>query len=181
VGTGRAPPATLRLSLMNPGARPPALQVRALPDAPKAPPMLGNADNGITVPPHGMVVQSLSRLLQSSKIIALNVTTSVGQVAAAVRESRSVHDVGGWLPATQAPARHLVIPGLPRASGTRTLSLAVPGSATAQLKMTLLPLRAPISPPAALASICPAGRQMLLHCRRWAECPARSLSRPACR
>jgi len=146
VGPGQVPAGNIELYLMNTGSQPADAQVSALTDATKGPPMLGNADNGITVPPHGMVVQSLSRLLQSSKIIALNVTTSVGQVAAAVRESRSVHDVGGWLPATQAPARHLVIPGLPRASGTRTLYLAVPGSATAQLKITAVTVKGSYQP-----------------------------------
>ena len=121
---------------MNTGSQPADAQVSVLTDVTKGPPLLGNADNGITVPPHGMVVQSLGHLLQSSKIIALNVTTTVGQVVAAVRESRSATDSGIWLPATQAPARHLVIPGLPRASGTRELYIAVPGSAAAQVKVT---------------------------------------------
>jgi hypothetical protein len=136
VGPGQSAAGTIELYLMNTGSQPADAQVSALTDVTKGPPLLGNADNGITVPPHGMVVQSLSRLLQSSKIVALNVTTSVGQVVAAVRESRSVRDAGGWLPATQAPARHLVIPGMPRASGSRKLYIAVPGSAAAQLKIT---------------------------------------------
>jgi hypothetical protein len=136
LGPGQASAGTIELYLMNTGSQPADAQVSALTDVTKGAPVLGNADNGITVPPHGMVVQSLSRLLQTSKIIALNVTTSVGQVVAAVRESRSARDGGGWLPATQAPARHLVIPGLPRGSGSRKLYIAVPGSAAAQLKIT---------------------------------------------
>ena len=146
VGPGQASAGTIELYLMNTGSQPADAQVSALTDVTKGPPVLGNADNGITVPPHGMVVQSLSRLLQSSKIVALNVTTSVGQVVAAVRESRSVHDGGGWLPATQAPARHLVIPGLPRAGGTRKLYIAVPGSAAAQVKITAVTARGSYQP-----------------------------------
>jgi Family of unknown function (DUF5719) len=137
VGPGQATAGTIELYLMNTGSEPADAQVsQVLTDVTKGPPLLGNADNGITVPPHGMVVQSLSRMLQSSKIIALNVTTSVGQVVAAVRESRSATDAGIWLPATQAPARHLVIPGLPRVGGARELLVAVPGSPAAQLKIT---------------------------------------------
>jgi hypothetical protein len=136
VGPGQASARTIELYLMNTGSQPADAQVSVLTDATKGPPLLGNADNGITVPPHGMVVQSLGRMLQSSKIIALNVTTSVGQVAAAVRETRSAADAGIWLPATQAPARHLVIPGLPRARGTRELYIAVPGTGAAQVKVT---------------------------------------------
>lgn len=146
VGPGQASAGTIELYLMNTGSQPADAQVSALTDITKGPPLLGNADNGITVPPHGMVVQSLSRLLQSSKIIALNVTTSVGQVVAAVRESRSVRDGGGWLPVTQAPARHLVIPGMPRASGTRKLYIAVPGSAAAQLKITAVTAKGSYQP-----------------------------------
>jgi hypothetical protein len=136
VGPGQAPARTIELYLMNTGSESADAQVSVLTDVTKGPPVLGNADNGITVPPHGMVVQSLGRLVEASKIVALNVTTSVGQVAAAVRESRSAHDAGIWLPATEAPARHLVIPGLPRGRGTRELYLAVPGSDAAQVKVT---------------------------------------------
>jgi hypothetical protein len=136
VGPGQAPARTIELYLMNTGSEAADAQVSVLTDVTKGGPVLGNADNGITVPPHGMVTQSLGRLVEASKIVALNVTTSVGQVAAAVRESRSARDAGIWLPATQAPARHLVIPGLPRARGTRELYLAVPGSDAAQVKVT---------------------------------------------
>ena len=135
VGPGQAAGGTIELYLMNSGNQPADAAVSVLTDVTKGPPLLGNADNGITVPPHGMVVQSLGRLLQSSKVIALNVTTSVGQVAAAVRESKSAGRDGAWLPPTQAPARHLVIPGLPGAGGSRDLYIAVPGSAAAQVKI----------------------------------------------
>jgi len=136
VGPGQAAAGTIELYLMNPSSQPADAAVSALTDVTKGPPLLGDADNGITVPPHGMVVQSLGRLLQTSKVIALNVTTSVGQVVAAVRESKSASHEGGWLPATGAPAQHLVIPGLPRADGTRDLYIAVPGSTTASVKIT---------------------------------------------
>ncbi len=84
---------------MNAGSQAADAAVSVLTDVTKGPPLLGNADNGITVPPHGMVVQSLGRLVQSSKVIALNVTTSVGQVVAAVRESQSAKRDGDWLQA----------------------------------------------------------------------------------
>jgi len=135
VGPGQATAGTIELYLMNPGSQPADAAVTALTDISKGPPLLGDADNGITVPPHGMVVQSLGRLLQSSKVIALNITTSVGQVVAAVRESKSASQGGAWLPPTEAPARHLVIPGLPRA-GSRDLYVAVPGTASAEVKIT---------------------------------------------
>jgi hypothetical protein len=146
VGPGQATGGTIELYLMNPGSQPADAAVSVLTDITKGPPLLGNADNGITVPPHGMVVQSLGKLLQSSKVIALNITTSVGQVVAAVRESKSASHEGGWLPPTGAPARHLVIPGLPRAAGSRDLYIAVPGSASAQVKITAITAKGSYQP-----------------------------------
>ena len=146
VGPGQTSAGTIELYLMNTGSQPADAQVSVLTDVSKGPPLLGNADNGITVPPHGMVVQSLGHLLQASKIIALNVTTSVGQVVAAVRESRSARDAGIWLPATQAPARHLMIPGVPRTRGTPELYLAVPGSAAAEVKLTAITAKGSYQP-----------------------------------
>jgi Family of unknown function (DUF5719) len=146
VGPGQAMAGTIELYLMNPGSQPADAAVSVLTDATKGPPLLGNADNGITVPPHGMVVQSLSRLVQTSKVIALNITTSVGQVVAAVRESKSASREGGWLPPAQAPSRHLVIPGLPSGTGSRDLYIAVPGSASAQVKITAVTAKGSYQP-----------------------------------
>ena len=146
VGPGQATAGTIDLYLMNAGSQPADAAVSILTDVTKGPPLLGNADNGITVPPHGMVVQSLTRLVQSSKVIALNVTTSVGQVVAAVRESQSAKRDGEWLPATQAPARHLVIPGLPRDVGARDLYIAVPGTASAEVKITAVTAKGSYQP-----------------------------------
>jgi hypothetical protein len=146
VGPGQASASTIELYLANTGSQAADAQVSVLTDVTKGPPLLGNADNGITVPPHSMVVQSLGRLLQSSKVIALNVSTSVGQVVAAIRESRSANNDGIWLPATQAPARHLVIPGMPGASGSRQLYIAVPGTAAAQVKITAVTAKGSYQP-----------------------------------
>src|SRR5580704_7118329 len=136
VGPGQASAATIELYLANTGSQAADAQLSVLTDVTKGAPLLGNVDNGITVPPHSIVVQSLGQLLQSSKVIALNVTTSVGQVTAAVRESGPANDDGIWLPPTGAPAGHLVIPGMPGGGGTPALYIAVPGTAAAQVKVT---------------------------------------------
>jgi len=146
VGPGQSSAANVEIYLMNTDSQPADAQVSLLTDVTKGAPLLGNADNGITVPPHAMVVQSLSTLLKSSKVMALNVTTSVGRVVAAVRESQSAQDDGGWLAPTQAPAKTLVIPGLPQASGERELYIAVPGSATALVKITAVTARGSYQP-----------------------------------
>ena len=145
-GPGQVPAGTIELYLMNDGNQPADAAVSALTDENNGPPLLGNADNGITVPPHGMVEQSLGKLLQSSKVIALNVTTTVGQVVAAVRESDSARLAGGWLPQTGAPARHLVIPGLPSVGRSHDLYIAVPGSAAANVKITAVTARGSYQP-----------------------------------
>jgi hypothetical protein len=146
VGPGQASASTIELYLANTGSQAADAQVSLLTDVTKGPPLLGNADNGITVPPHSMVVQSLGRLLQSSKVIALNVTTSVGQVVAAVRESKSAGAAGNWLAPTQDPARHLVIPGMPQSTGFRDLYIAVPGTAAAQVKITAVTAKGSYQP-----------------------------------
>lgn len=147
VGPGQASAADIDLYLMNTDSQPADAQVSMLTDVTKGVPLLGNADNGITVPPHSMVVQSLSALLRYSKVAAINVSTSVGRVVAAVRESRSGKDAGSWLAPTGAPAETLVIPGLPRDSGPRVLYIAVPpGAATAQVKITAVTTRGSYQP-----------------------------------
>jgi hypothetical protein len=146
VGPGQSSAADVELYLMNTDGVAADAQVTAVTDATKGGPVLGGADNGITVPPHSMVTQSLGSLLQSSKIVALNVTTSVGRVVAAVRESRNGSDQGGWLPQAAAPATTQVIPGLPSASGSRELYVAVPGDAAAAVKVTAVTSRGSYQP-----------------------------------
>jgi hypothetical protein len=137
VGPGQKSAGGIELYLMNTGSAPADAQVQAVTDISTGAPVLGNADNGITVPPGGMVEQSLSGLLQGSSVVALNVTTTVGQVVAAIRESTSPGEDGVWLPAAQPPADRLTIPGLPSA-GTPSLYIAVPGTAAADVKITAI-------------------------------------------
>jgi hypothetical protein len=146
VGPGQASSADMELYLMNTGNQPADAAIGLVTDDTKGGPLLGNADNGITVPPHAMVEQSLSDLLQASRVVAVDVSTSVGQVVAALRESDSAGEDGNWLPATQAPARNLVIPGLPSSSRTPQLYVAVPGTATAQVKLSVVTTRGSYQP-----------------------------------
>lgn len=99
-------------------------------------PLLNGTDTGITVPPHGMVMQSLSGLLHGSRVVALQVSTSLGRIVPALRISRSSADPGVWVPAAQQPSRNLLLPGIPASSGSRVLYIDVPGTQNAQLKIT---------------------------------------------
>jgi hypothetical protein len=145
VGPGQKSASTIELYLTNIGSEPADAEVQAVTDLSTGAPVLGNADNGITVPPDGMVQQSLTDLVQGSNIVALNVTTTVGQVVAAVRESQSGGDDGSWLPVAQPPAQHLTIPGLP-STGPAALYIAVPGTAAADVKLTAITQRGTYQP-----------------------------------
>jgi hypothetical protein len=143
VGPGVTSAAQISLYLMNPGDQAADVQVDALTDSG---PLLGSSDTGIVVPPHGVVVQSLGQLLHISRVIALHVSTSIGQVAAAVRETKNSSDAGGWLPATQAPSKSVIIPGVPGLVGARDLYIVVPGTRNAQIKVTAVTAKGSYQP-----------------------------------
>jgi Family of unknown function (DUF5719) len=143
VGPGQHSVPDIQLYLMNTDNEPADAAVDVFTDSG---PLIGSTDSGITVPPHGMIVQSLARLLHGSRAVALNVTTSIGRVVAAVRETTSGADAGEWLPAAQPPATSMVLPGLPGSAGTRELYVAVPGAANAQVKVTAVTARGSYQP-----------------------------------
>lgn len=142
-GPGPDAVAGIQLYLMNTDSDPADVEVDAVTDSG---PLVGSTDTGIVVPPHGLVTQSLGKLLHNSRVIGLHVSTSVGRVAAAVRETKSVSQPGGWLTPLQPPSRHLVIPGLPKSAGARDLFVIVPGSNSAQLKITAVTAKGSYQP-----------------------------------
>jgi hypothetical protein len=141
-GPGQRTAGRIQVYLMNPGSQPADANVDMFTDAG---PLQQTTDNGITVPPHGMIVQSLAPVLRNSRSVNLHVRTSTGQVAAAVQESTGAGE-GAWLPPAQAPATHLVIPGLPAAAGSRQLYLAVPGVKDANVKVSAVTSRGTYQP-----------------------------------
>jgi hypothetical protein len=78
--------------------------------------------------------------------VALHVRTSVGRLVAALRETNSASQQGAWLPASQPPARSLVLPGLPASAGRRELYVAVPGAGNAQVKVTAVTAKGSYQP-----------------------------------
>jgi hypothetical protein len=103
-------------------------------------------DSGITVPPHGMIVQSLDKLVHSAKAAAFHVTTISGRVVAAIRETASTAKPGAWLPAAQSPSTTQVLTGLPATTGTRELLITVPGPAAARVNVTAVTPRGSYQP-----------------------------------
>lgn len=133
IGPGQQTAARIQLFLMNTASQSADVNVEVATDAG---PLQGSTDTGIAVAPHSTVVQTLAPVLHGSRVIALHVRTSVGQVVAGVQETTGAGGSGAWLPVAQEPATQVVLPGLPPTAGTRQLFVAVPGTADAHLKLT---------------------------------------------
>src|SRR5579862_5826482 len=88
----------IQLDLMNVDALSASVDVGIITDAGL---VQAGGDTGITVPPHQTVTEALSALAGNASVVAIEVRTSVGRVAADVSESS--HGSGAtasWLPST---------------------------------------------------------------------------------
>lgn len=132
---GQQAASSIKLYLMNVDDQASDVDVDILTDTG---PLQGGTDTGITVPPHGLIVQSLTGLLHNSRAIGLHVRTTLGRVVAALSESSTASQPGGWLPPAQAPARRLVIPGMPTSGGSRDLYVADPGGSDASVTLSVV-------------------------------------------
>ena len=124
--------AQIHLDLMNIDSLAASVNVTTITDAGQA--QAGN-DNGITVPPHQTVTESLSSMASGSSVVAVEVHTSIGRVAADVAESSPHGGTVSWLPSTAAPSTQLVIPGVLPSGSTAGLFVAVPGTASAKVNV----------------------------------------------
>ena len=127
--------AQIQLDLMNIDSLAASVDVNVITDAGRA--QAGNG-NGITVPPHQTVTESLSSMAKGSSVVAIEVRTSIGRVAADVSESSSHGGTASWLPSAATPSTRLVIPGVPPSGGTAGLFLAVPGTASAKVNVVAI-------------------------------------------
>ncbi len=153
VGPGQRTVSRIQLYLMNPSGQAADADVDVFTDAG---PLQEITDTGITVPPHGMIVQSLATALHGSRAITLHVRTSVGQVAAAAQEATGPGP-GAWLPAAAPPASNLVIPGLSGTDGGRDLYVTVPGVKDAVVQLTAVTSRGSYEPTGATGIDIPGG------------------------
>jgi Family of unknown function (DUF5719) len=122
--------AQIQLDLMNVDALAASVDVSVITEAG---PVQADGDTGITVPPHETVTESLSSLGAGSRVVAIEVRTSIGRVAADVRESSTAGST--WLPSTTAPSTTMVIPGIPPSGSAAGLFIAVPGSLSARVSV----------------------------------------------
>jgi Family of unknown function (DUF5719) len=131
----------VQLDLMNVDSTAASVDVSVINDGGQA--QAGN-DNGITVPPHQTVTESLSSLAHGSSVLAIEVHTSIGRVAADV--SAESHGTTNWLPGTASPSTQLVIPGVPPSGSTAGLFVADPGTSTAKVTVTAITPQGHIRP-----------------------------------
>ena len=123
--------AQIQLDLMNIDSLAASVDISVITDAGQT--QAGN-DTGITVPPHQTVTESLSSMGSGSSVVAIEVHTSIGRVAADVSEGSS-HGTASWLPSAAAPSTQLVIPGVPPSVSPAGLFLAVPGTSSAKVNV----------------------------------------------
>ena len=102
-------------------------------------------DTGITVPAHQLVTESLSAQAGGSSVVAVEVRTTAGRIAADVSVSSS-HGTASWLPAATAPSTKLVIPGVPPSGTQASLFLVVPGSGDARVNVAALTTQGRLQP-----------------------------------
>jgi hypothetical protein len=124
--------AQIQLDLMNVDALTASVDVSVITDAGA---VQAGDDTGITVPPHQTVTESLSSAADGASVVAIEVRTSIGRVAADVSESSSHGGTASWLPSTTAPSTRLVIPGVPPSGGTAGLYIVVPGTGNARVSV----------------------------------------------
>jgi hypothetical protein len=124
--------AQIQLDLMNVDTLPASVDVSIITDAGQ---VQADGDTGITVPPHQTVTEALSSLAGNASVVAIEVRTSIGRVAADVSESSSHGGTASWLPSTAPPSTQLVIPGVPPSGGPAGLYIVVPGSANARINV----------------------------------------------
>ena len=131
----------VQLDLMNVDSTAASVDVTVINDGGQV--QAGN-DNGITVPPHQTVTESLSSTAHGSSVLAIEVHTSIGRVAADV--SAESHGTTSWLPGTASPSTRLVIPGVPPSGSTAGLFVADPGTSTAKVTVTAITPQGHIRP-----------------------------------
>lgn len=96
---------------------------------------------GVTVAPGGQEVRLLDALAPGVERFAVHVRARLGRVSAAVRDLQvdGLTPLGAdWVPPTTAPARRMVVAGVPGGAGERHLQIVAPGSSDAIVRVRLI-------------------------------------------
>ncbi|MCG5218399.1 DUF5719 family protein [Streptosporangium soli] len=132
IGPGPAA-ADITLHLANPESAPAAVEISVY--AGEGPVL---ADHGLVVEPGEFTKIRLKDLAPSPLVMAVEVRTSSGRVAVAARAELGTGKGADWLPVSTAPAKHVVVPGLPGGGGHRELLVAAPGEMDAVVGVKVL-------------------------------------------
>jgi Family of unknown function (DUF5719) len=135
--------AKIQLDLMNIDSLAASVDVSIITDAG---PVQAGDEAGVTVPPHQTVTDTLSAAAGGSSVVAIEVRTSIGRVAADVSESSSGGATASWLPSATAPSTRLVIPGVPPSGRAAGLYIVVPGGSAAQVSVLAITSQEPYRP-----------------------------------
>ncbi len=90
-------------------------------------PVLSDRGNGVILKPGEHRAVKLRDLAPSPLVMALEVSTGSGRVAAAVKAELGTGKGTDWLPIAAEPATRVVVPGIPSAAGLRELYVTAPG------------------------------------------------------
>jgi len=121
---------------------------------------------GLTVPAGRVVAVPLDTLVPGAPAAAVRVRARSGRVASALFDSAVTGLVPGgaeWVPPSVEPAEHLVVTGVPGDAGTvRRLSLLVPGTDDAQVRVRLATPQGTLSPQSLGSLLVPGGRLLTI-------------------
>jgi hypothetical protein len=104
---------------------------------------------GLVVPAHGTRTVSLESLVAQAGPLTVWVRATSGRVSAMARDLRSVglSPAGAdWHPASIAPRRTVVVPGVPEGSGARELNVVNPATTRALVTVSVLGATGPFTP-----------------------------------
>ena len=90
-------------------------------------PVLSDRGSGMVLQPGEHRTVKLSDLAPSPLVMAVEVSTSGGRVAAAIKAVLGKGKGVDWLPAAAPPATQVVVPGIPGIAGLRELYVTAPG------------------------------------------------------
>ncbi|MDH2427836.1 DUF5719 family protein [Sphaerisporangium sp. TRM90804] len=101
-------------------------------------PVVSESGSGLVLKPGEHRVVRLRDLAPSPLVMAVEVRTSSGRVAAAARVVLEKGKGADWLPAAAAPATTVVVPGIPGGGGLRELYVSAPGEADTVVRVKAL-------------------------------------------
>ena len=146
VGSGAAVGRRGRLYLSNAESVPAVVDVALYgPDGPIDAP----SGRGITLAAGAQRVLKLDALAPDVERFGVHVQVRQGRVAAALRDQQvqGLTPLGAdWVPASHAPARRLVLPGVPPGAGERHLMILVPGDSDAIVQVRLIAVDGSFAP-----------------------------------